>query len=229
MKPVLKNRAGIPPADILEKILSTESSPTNQALPLENEAPYITWLADPDARIQPSLVLTNPAQKIFTVRSLGNQLTTSLAAIDYGVVYLHTPILLITGNTDNQSIRFFTEGYSGLSQTIRQDLDHLHLPLSSSNKEKIQDDTLLHIQLSEDNVDYQVALALERYRERVEKSRLVVVGSILDTVNHYGKGKNRLYIININGEKDRAKLKKLNMLRSIEPSLLANVGRPEME
>lgn len=228
MRPVLKNRAGIPPFDVLREILATGSQLKRPGaiLPSSSAAPHITWLADADARVQPEFILSQPAGKIYTVRNLANQLDTSLGAIDYGVLYLHSPILLITGNTDSEAIRLFNGGHADLDQTIRRELDHLNPPLGHPGKNAKKQDREQELRLVEQNVDYQVQQAIERYRERINRSRLVVVGSVLDIANYYGKGANQLIIININGETDGEKLKKNDLLRMVDPKLLTNIGRP---
>jgi len=228
MRPVLKNRAGYPPFDVLREILATGSQlkRTGALSPSSSAAPHITWLADADARVQPEFIIAPPGQKIYTVRNLANQLDTSLGAIDYGVLYLHSPILLITGNTDSEAIRLFDGGYADLEQTIRRELDHLNLPLGYPAKNSKKQDREHELRLVEKNVDYQVQQAMERYRERISNSRLVVVGSVLDIANYYGKGANQLIIININGETDGEKLKKNDLLRMVDPKLLTNIGRP---
>jgi carbonic anhydrase len=228
MRPVLKNRAGTPPFDILREILETGNRIKGTGAVQQNSsaAPHITWLADADARVQPEFIIAPPAQKIYTVRNLANQLGTSLGPIDYGVLYLHSPILLITGNTDSEAIRLFTGGYADLDQTIRRELDHLYLPLGNPAKNSKEEDREHERRLVEKNVDYQVRQAMERYSDRISHSRLVVVGSVLDIANYYGKGANQLIIININGETDGEKIKKMQLLRILNPKLLANIGRP---
>ena len=228
MRPVLKNRAGYPPFDVLREILATGSRIKGTAAlpPSSSAAPHITWLADADARVQPEFIISPPVQKIYTVRNLANQLDTSLGAIDYGVLYLHSPILLITGNTDSEAIRLFDGGYADLEQTIRRELDHLNVPLGYPSKNNQNKDREHELRMVEKNVDYQVQQAMERYRERISNSRLVVVGSVLDIANDYGKGANQLIIININGETDGGRIKKMQLLRILDSKLLANIGRP---
>ncbi len=236
MYPVLKSRAGTPPFEIIEAILqSGKGIKKSDNTPLGTytvPAPHIVWVADTDARIQPQYILTHPEQKIYSVRNLANQLDTSLGAIDYGVLYLRSPILLITGNTGNEALRLFAGNYKELDQSVRLELDHLYPALGYSGKDSKKTQKERELQLVEQNVDYQVRQALERYSERVEKKRLVVVGSVLDLTNAYGKGINQLIIININGETDGEKIRKMQLLRSVNPELLANIGRqavPNME
>lgn len=228
MLPVLKNRAGTPPFDILREILATGNRIKRTEAPVQNSsaAPYITWLADSDARVQPEFILGSAVQKIYAVRNMANQLGTSLGTVDYGILYLHSPVLLITGNTDSEAIRLFTNGYEGLDPSIRRELDHLHLPLDDHGKNGKETERKKELRLVERNVDYQVLQAIERYSDRISNSRLVVVGSVLDIANDYGKGANQLIIINVNGETDGEQIRKMQLFRMLAPELLANIGRP---
>ncbi|MBC8317192.1 MAG: carbonic anhydrase [Desulfobulbaceae bacterium] len=229
MRPQLKNRVGIPPFQILKEIIDTNYTIRHTSdHPRKQNAPHLTWLADPDPRIRSSLI--SSSTDIYEVRNLANQLNSSLATIDYGIHHLHTPLLLITGNNDNAAIRLFSEGYESIEQTIRLELDHLHLPLARevglTVKEETEQDR--EMRLIEANVDYQVTLASHRYSQRIKAGRLVVVGGVIDLNNHYGSGKNRMRIINVNGEKDTAKLRTLQLFRQLKPERLHSLGREKM-
>jgi carbonic anhydrase len=226
MRPQLKNRVGIPPFQVLKEIIDTNYTIKHKTGHSQgNNSPYFTWLTDADPRIYSRLITSS--KNIYEVRNLGNQLSSSLATIDYGIRHLHTPLLLITGNSDSDAIRLFNEGYNNLEQSIRLDLDHLHIPLDDETADIVEKETKQdkEMRLVEANVDYQVALASKRYSQRIKAGRLVVVGSVLDLDNHYGSGKNTLRIINVNGEKDRAKLKKNRLFRQLPPEMLKMVGR----
>lgn len=225
MRSIYKVRAGTPPYEIIQNVLSANNLVMKQGVKLKESdyAPYLTWLTDPDPRISPSLIL-DKKNEIYAVRDFGCQLELEAGAIDYGVRHLLTPVLLITVNSDNKAVRFFMDGYEDLSPSIRQDLDHLYLALASDNK-KLPFKVRLKKNI-EANVDYQVALALSRYQDRVKNGRLVVVGSVLDFDNTYKHGLGRLVIININGERESAKLRKSPMLKFVGPKVINfSVGR----
>lgn len=228
MLPITKIRAGIPPFQVIEEILSsnqkTAAARKEQPAP---RTPYMTWLTDTDARINSSQILGNAENKIYAVRNLGNQLELDAGAVDYGVNYLHTPVLLITSNTGNRAIHFFMEGYARLEPAIRRELDHLHLALTSgkTGDEPAKNFDTQLLNNIEQNVDYQVDQAIARYKDRVKTGRLVVVGSVLDLINQYGHGPQRLIIINVNGERDDTKLKGLRHMMRLDKQLLAVVGR----
>ncbi len=220
-----KIRVGVPPYEIIKKVLTANNHAVQRGIDIKQSAfiPYITWLTDPDPRITSNLLLSKGG-KVYAVRNFGDQLTLALGAVDYGVRYLLTPVLMITANSDNQAVRFFMNGYQKLSPAIRRDLDHLYLALVRDNK-KLAPKIRLRKNI-EANVDYQVALALSRYHDRVRSGRLAVVGSVLDFDNTYGHGVGRLVIINIDGEQDPARLKNMSMLRYIKPALRdLSIGR----
>ena len=232
MRPVPKMRAGIPPFTVIEAIARANQQSvalTAKQPPTPRTTPYMTWLADCDARIHEGLVIGTDADKVYTVRNLGNQLALATGAIDYGIRQLYSPVLLITGHTGSETLRAFMEGYAHLGDAIRRDLDHLHLPMAeppADKENKKQNPAEIRwLHLVEQNVDYQVAQAVERYQDRIKEGRLVVIGGVIDLANQYGEGKDRLFFININGETDPVKLRKLRHLVRLDPDQLGFVGR----
>jgi carbonic anhydrase len=228
IQPKLKNRVGIPPFQVIKDVMSANQKIKNVAVPFSStSAPYLTWLADPDPRIYSELIISSRSKGLYEVRNLANQLSTSIAAVDYGVRYLHSPILLITGNTDSEAIRLFQDGYGNVEESIRLELDHLHLPLAKEKITTRENETKQdkEVRLVETNVDFQTDLATRRYSDRIKAGRLVVVGSVLDLNNHYGMGSNKLIIINVNGEKDAKKLRKLRVFSQLDAQMRKQVGR----
>ncbi|OGR00944.1 MAG: hypothetical protein A2505_03905 [Deltaproteobacteria bacterium RIFOXYD12_FULL_55_16] len=230
LRPIKKLRAGLPPYAVTEKIVRhneqvVASRPTDKPLQTPG-TPHLTWLADCDARVQATLFYPEPIDTIYTVRNPGNQLSLSAGAIDYGVNELLTPVLLITGNTNSDSLRLFVKGYSHLGADLRRDLDGLRLSLAETDPGA---GAMTELALVEKNVDFQVATALKRYRERMESGRLVVIGAVIDLNNQYRLGFNRLRIININGETTPEKLRVMHHLIRLDKRLLGLVGRQPWE
>ncbi|MEN8258801.1 MAG: carbonic anhydrase [Thermodesulfobacteriota bacterium] len=232
MRPILKHRVGVPPFEVLKKILETNMSPTSPPrlsnTKMAHQAPYITWLADSDARVEPRFILPADSGLIYSVRNLANQLVVSQGAVDYGVRYLHTPVLLITGNTDSEALGILLTDHETLPTAIQTDLDHLFLPVKESAQDKKKGKLPLakKVQiLVEKNVDHQVEKALDLYVDRIRGGRLVVIGAVLDISNQYGNGKNRLLVININGEKRQKALRRLPLTNNLSPGLKKFLGR----
>lgn len=234
MQPVRKLRAGLPPYEVIKSVLSTNRQATdkikNADQLTELKTPYLTWLTDADARIEERLILNSTEKPIFTIRNLGNQLALSTGTVDFGVRYLHTPILLITGSTDSLAIRMAKEGYSEMTASIRSDLDHLHIPLTDGVKQdknaKKTNPVEQMLKTVEANIDFQVESAVNRYGDRVRSGRLVVVGGVIDLVDAYKRGPGRLIIININNERNDNKLKRLQIMNRLEKMLIqTHIGR----
>lgn len=228
MRPAKKIRAGIPPFQVIEKIMQgNQLASADKQAPGKLSTPYLTWLTDSDAGIQTQLILGDARNKVYGVRNMGNQLELSIGAIDYGIRHLHTPVLLITSNSGNQAIRLFMEGYTDIEPSIRRDLDHLHQALASAKNTDAAPKEFAEAWLTkvEQNVDYQVNRALARYEDRVRNGRLVVVGSVLDLTNQYGHGNGKLIIINVNGEQNAEKIKKMNHMVRLDKQLLTRIGR----
>lgn len=235
MEPLPKLRAGTPPYSVLGNIMGANNLALQGIKPEapgieEEEAPHLVWLADADARIRPGLVWNRQTGGIFTVRNLANQLEPAAAAVDYGIRQLYAPILLITGNSDSQAIALFNSGYDQLGEAIRRELNQLHpaiAHLGASGKEARSSEATatLRLRQAEGNVDYQVNLALERYRDRVESGRLVIAGGIIDLANQYGGGPGRLHLINLNGETEPAKIQASSHLIRTTPEMRKFIGR----
>jgi carbonic anhydrase len=232
MRPILKHRVGVPPFEVLKIIMETNLSPTSPPkIPnakMAQQAPYITWLADSDPRVEPRFILPADSGLIYCVRNLANQLVISQGSIDFGVLYLRSPVLLITGNTDSEALSLLLTDNDALPTSIQADMDHLFLPFSEVAKSKNNETLALEKKvqmLVEKNIDHQVDKAMELYQERIRDDRLVVIGAVLDIANQYGKGKNRLLIININGEKSDNALRRLPLTNNLPPELKKFLGR----
>ncbi len=208
--------------------MKAESSKPLSNNGVRNQAPRITWLADSDPALSSHLILPQNGKSIYSVRNIANQLTTSAGSVDYGVLVLHTPVLLITATSDNDIIQSLLRHPEDLPDATKQELHHLFTPFNHLQEAQAKSPTNMALQqktLIETNIDYQVNLATSRYKERIRAGRLVVVGAVLDTNNTYKHGGDRLIIININGESSDKKLKRSRVLKNISPTLLQSLGR----
>jgi len=234
MQPVRKLRAGLPPFEVMTSILTTNRQAADDIKAgtdlTELKTPHLTWLTDADTRLEERLIFSAPGKPLYTVRNLGNQLAVSPGSVDFGVRHLHTPVLLITGSTDSLAIRLFKEGYKEMDNSIRKDLDHLHIPLDNAlpaeKNETKPDPAEQLLRTAEANVDYQVEQAVQRYEDRIKGGRLVVVGGIIDLADLYGRGPGRLIIINVNNERDDNKIKRLRLMNMLDGKLInTQIGR----
>lgn len=165
------------------------------------ESARTTVLTCADSRVQASAFDASPENDDYTVRNLGNQLDASLGAVQYGVERLGTPVLLILGHTGCEAVRAAASDNS-LPDAVRKELSGIH---AKKVKGRLDDKRLASAVL--DNVHEQVKAALKRFSGRVTSNDLTIVGAIYDLRNDLAKGAGRVTIINVNGNRDEARLK----------------------
>jgi carbonic anhydrase len=162
------------------------------------QKPTFTIVTCSDSRIQVNVLENNPEGDLFMVRNIGNQLTTSMGSVDYGISHLHTEILLIIGHSRCGAIDAARSDYKNLEPDIVKELDTIHIKLSNSSIDNV-----------EENVNNQVALAVKKYAKTIKNHDLTVIGAVYDFANDMHEGSGELVIININGETNPDKLKKI--------------------
>jgi carbonic anhydrase len=183
-----------------------------------SQTPEITLLTCSDSRVQLNLLAADATNKVFVVRNIGNQLLGSFGSVDYGVKHLHTPLLLILGHVHCGAVKSALSDYGEEPFDIIRELDHLSIPLRHIKHPDLSPAEVWSEGI-ETNVDYQVMLAMKKYRAELEAGELTIVGAVDDFTNSYKAGNGRLIIININGEINLEKIRNHELLATI-PELL---------
>ncbi len=163
-----------------------------------SQQPKITLVSCCDSRVQPGIIDPDPINKIFTVETIGNQMTSAQGSVDYGILHLHTPVLLIMGHTDCGAVKAFMKGYDKENDAIKRELDNMKPSLKA-----VADGADFNAELISNikkNVDYQAGVAVERYSKLVDAGSLMVIGAVYDFQNAFGKGYGRLLIRSIDGK-----------------------------
>jgi len=171
--------------------------------------PFITMVTCSDSRIHPQVVMPDAIDKIFTVENIGNQIATSAGSVDYGILHLKTPLLLILGHTCCGAISTFLGGYDHEPDTIKQELDRLAPALKGISSEANANDAWIEGTLM--NIEYQVEEAVSRYRLLVDEHKLTVMGAVYDIGNQLGNGHGRVTFTSINNRSDIAGLDALKL------------------
>lgn len=166
------------------------------------ETPRTTVLTCADSRVQTSAFDSTPENDAYTVRNLGNQVEASLGAVQYGIDVLSTPVLLVLGHTGCEAVRAALSSDARLDDAIRKELSGMKV---GKVKGRADDKRLTTAVI--DNVHDQVKAALKRFSPHVTASELTIVGAVYDLRNELGKGAGKLTIINVNGNRDEARLK----------------------
>lgn len=175
------------------------------------QSPEITLLTCSDSRVQPSVLSEDMIDRVFVVRNIGNQLENSAGSVDYGVFHLQTPLLLILGHVNCGAVKTFIEGYADEPESIRCELDRLCIPVGRLLR-KGEEGRELYLRAVEENVNWQVRIALERYGVLIKRERLAVVGAVYDFANAYGRGYGRIVVLNVNGITGRERVLELPAL-----------------
>jgi carbonic anhydrase len=162
----------------------------------KGQNPDITLVTCSDSRVQNSFFSKDSINKIFVVRNLGNQVTTNLGAVEYGILHLKTPILLIVGHSDCGAVKAFFADYSNEPDGIKSELDNFNQVYKGKN-----DDSLVENIIK--NIDYQVSFSIKRFEKKVNSGELLVIGAYCDFSNDLNRCAGKLNILNINGKKNK--------------------------
>lgn len=157
------------------------------------------------------------------VRNAGNQFAVNRGSIEYSLLILKTPVMLVMGHTDCGAVKFATHAcitqskeivnlaksfdhlmkadYSSVSREIKAEMLPLTIPIERGilDLRKIQNEMKEVAYLSQINVDYQIEKALKYYGYLVEEGKLIIIGGVYDFVGAYSKQLGRVLVTNING------------------------------
>lgn len=167
--------------------------------------PAITLLACSDSRV-PGTMVGPLFNRVFSVESIGNQVRTAEGSVLYGLLHLHTPIMIVSGHSDCGALKAASADYSAEPAALKQELDIVKKSMDEGIKlftgQLAEEEKIRFTQLAELNVDVQVNYLLSNpeVRELVDRKKLVILGLILDLHNVYGEGYGKTYTCSINGE-----------------------------
>lgn len=163
---------------------------------LDEQHPRATVIACSDSRVQSPAFDATPDNDLFFIRNIGNQVATAPGSVQYGIHHLHTPVLLILGHTGCGAVRAAMGDYSKESEEIRHELDPIHV------RKELQkpDDAKAWAEAVVDNVNAQVAAAVQRFAHEMEGGDLTVIGAVYDFRNDLKQGQGKLVVVNVNGQ-----------------------------
>lgn len=177
--------------------------------------PKVTLVACCDSRVQPIIIDPDPIDRVFTIETIGNQMASAQGSVDYGVLHLHTPVLLIMGHTDCGAVKAFMKGYEKENDAIKGELDNLKATIKEPGTGSFDEALMKNVS---QNVINQVINAVNRYKNLVDEGKLTVVGAIYDFVNALGKGHGRVVVTSVNGITDAQRIKALPQLAGLDLS-----------
>ncbi len=180
----------------------------------EGQNPKITLLTCADSRVPTNAIMKDTINNIFSIENIGNQIVTAEGSVDYGVLHLKTPLLVILGHSDCGAIKTCFNDFSKETNGIIKELETLSDGLAETDHNISKDDPQRIGKYIEINVDYQVNHALDKYKDLVESKELTIIGLIMDFNGTYSEKQGKIYLINYNGETTVEKIKEILKLEN---------------
>lgn len=156
---------------------------------LKQQVPDATIVLCSDSRVDMNSINSTPAGQLFTVRNIGNQVQTAYGSVEYGVEYLHTPMLIIVGHSGCGAVKAAMHDFGEKSKHLQRELGFLKVNPKMSLTENIVK-----------NVNNQVKLAIDDFRDLVKNGKLLVIGLVYDLHNDFKLGQGKIILVNINNE-----------------------------
>ena len=213
---------------------------------LDGQHPDVTLVTCSDSRVW-ERSLDDHIGKIFTIKNIGNRVEPNLGSIEYGVGHLHTPVLMIMGHTGCGAVHASTLELKDEHARILKSLDFIKPIVAdvqkllirnggvtgyikeakSASATKISDDVFFETLVTEANVDRQIENLLNdaSIRNLVYTGKLMIVGTIYDFKDIYSNEKGAVFVINVNGETNVEKLKKLAVAEGDGRIVAGNIKR----
>ena len=185
-------------AEILNQIFYDNHDNSAKRKDVKLNRPSVTILACSDSRIHMESAITNPSNPIdnaFIIRNIANQFSPNKGSIDYGIQKLKTPFLIIVGHSECGSVKAAMHGAKTNFKNINQEISTLNITTKTLKGAVVE------------NINNQVNAALKEYKDKIKSGELTVIGLLYDVGNSFGHGKDKIVLVNVNGESDPTKLK----------------------
>jgi carbonic anhydrase len=178
-----------------------------------SQQPRATVIGCSDSRFQIDALDKSAANDLFVIRNIGNQFSSNMGSVEYGVRHLNTPLLIIVGHSRCGAIKAAMSDYSAEGPHIIEELDSLSLALRKTSLVGTEETKWLACVIG--NVHQQVYYAHKEFKSDVESGKLTIVGVVYDLANDLNNGYGRLKIVNINGETNPDKLIQTSLMKSL--------------
>lgn len=178
-----------------------------------SQHPRATVIGCSDSRFQSDALDKTAENDLFIIRNIGNQFSSNMGSVEYGVRHLNTPLLIIVGHSRCGAIKAALSDYSAEGPHIIQELDSLSLAVRKTSLSGTEDAKWLSAVIS--NVHQQAFYAQKEFKGDVESGKLTIVGVVYDLANDFNNGYGRLKIVNINGETNPDKIMQFPLMKSL--------------
>ena len=153
----------------------------------EGQKPFAMVLGCADSRIPTELLFDQGLGDLFIVRVAGNVVAPSLiASMEFAATTFETPLLVVMGHTKCGAIQAAVDQFYSHKNTLGKNLKDLVERITPAVKRVCEGEAKDHIDLTDvarENVQTSIHSILaesEILKERVETSKLLVVGAMVD-------------------------------------------------
>jgi SulP family sulfate permease len=171
------------------------------------QKPYITLVTCSDSRVPLNSLMPDTSNKVFSIQNIGNQILSTEGSVDYGIYHLKTPLLFFLGHSDCGAIKAYLKGFEKETYNIKHELDFLQPNIKDYDISK--DFNKLHTHIIEKNLDYQVNIAVKKYKDLIQAGQLTIMAGFYDFRGEFGKGMGDIVIVNVNKHKDVEEMRDL--------------------
>jgi carbonic anhydrase len=178
-----------------------------------SQHPRATVIGCSDSRFQSDSLDATPENDLFIIRNIGNQFSSNMGSVEYGVRHLNTPLLIIVGHSRCGAIKAALSDYSEEGPHIINELDSLSLAIRKTSLSGTEEAKWLAAVIG--NVHQQAYYAQKEFKGDVESGKLTIVGVVYDLANDLNNGYGRLKVVNLNGETNPEKIMQFPLMKSL--------------
>ena len=150
----------------------------------EGQAPIASVLSCADARVPVELVFDKGFGDVFVVRVAGNVCAMAeLASLEYGALYLHTPLIVVLGHSKCGAVKAAIEGGADLKGSLPLLMEEIHPAVEAARrKHKDQKGQEFENAVIEENVrlSKQEILKSPGIAQAVKDGKVLLIGAIRD-------------------------------------------------
>lgn len=179
----------------------------------DSQHPRATVIGCSDSRFQSDAVDGTAENDLFIIRNIGNQFSSNMGSVEYGVRHLNTPLLIIVGHSRCGAVKAAMSDYSGIESNIIKELDSISLAVRKTSL--IGTEEAKWLSAVQSNIHQQILYAHKEFQSEIESGKLTVVGVVYDLANDFNNGYGRLKVININGETNPEKIMQFPLMKSL--------------
>jgi carbonic anhydrase len=179
----------------------------------DSQHPRATVIGCSDSRFQSDALDATAENDLFVIRNIGNQFSSNMGSVEYGVRHLNTPLLIIVGHSRCGAVKAAMSDYSGVESNIIKELDSIALAVRKTSMMGTEETKWLSA--VQNNVHQQILYAHKEFKKEVESGKLTIIGVVYDLANDFNNGYGRLKVVNINSETNPEKIMQFPIMKSL--------------